>query len=426
MQCCEGNRGGPRSVAELRRVAITGLGVVSPVGSGADVFFDALLAGKSGIGRLNIPHDERLGVHIGASVGDLDLSGFTPAMLSQTERVSRLAIVSAREALLHAGQPHAATPPERRGVFVGCGFGGAQTVEDGYEALFASGLNRVRPLSVMLAMTNAPAAHVSMLFGAQGPCLTYANACASGAVAIGEALRSIRAGEIDVALTGGAEALLTFGVLKSWEMLQVLALEDEQDPAASCRPFSADRTGLVLGEGAAFVVLEEWNIAKKRGAPVLAELAGYACRNDATHLSKPDSAGQTRVLRAALADAELDTVAIGHINAHGTATRVGDRVETEALRAVFGEHAGRLAISATKSMHGHLMGAAGAVEFVAMVQALTRHIVPPTMFLRQPDPELGLDFVANEARPLPDLRAAVSNSFAFGGTNAVLVARSPS
>ena len=413
-------------MASARRIAITGLGVVSPIGTGADVFFDALLAGKSGIGRLNIPYAERLGNHIGASVGDLDLAGFTPALLSQTERVSQMAIVSAREALLRAGQPHTTMHPERRGVFVGCAFGGARTVEDGYEALFARGQNRVRPLSVMLAMANAPAAHVAMLFGAQGPCLTYANACASGAVAIGEALRSIRAGEIDVALAGGAEAMLTFGILKSWEMLQVLALEDDQDPAASCRPFSADRTGLVLGEGAAFIVLEEWSIAKKRGAPVLAELAGYACRNDATHLSKPDSAGQASAVRAALTDAKLNPAAIGHVNAHGTATLVGDRVETEAVRAVFGEHATRLAISATKSMHGHLMGASGAVEFVATVQALVRGVVPPTMFLRQPDPGLGLDYVANEARPLPGLRAAVSNSFAFGGTNAVLVARSPS
>ncbi len=412
-------------MASGRRIAVTGLGVVSPVGTGADVFFDALLAGKSGIGRLNIPYAERLGNHIGASVGDLDLAGFTPALLSQTDRVSQMAIVAAREALLRAGQPHDAMHPERRGVFVGCAFGGARTVEDGYEALFARGQNRVRPLSVMLAMANAPAAHVGMLFGAQGPCLTYANACASGAVAIGEAQRSIRAGEIDVAHAGGAEAMLTFGVLKSWEMLQVLALEDDRVPAASCRPFSADRTGLVLGEGAAFIVLEEWSIAKKRGAPVLAELAGYACRNDATHLSKPDSAGQANTLRAALTDAKLNPAAIGHVNAHGTATLVGDRGETEAVRAVFGEHATRLAISATKSMHGHLMGAAGAVEFVATVQALVRGIVPPTMFLRHPDPGLGLDFVANEARPLPGLRAAVSNSFAFGGTNAVLVARSP-
>lgn len=407
-----------------RRVAITGLGVVSPVGTGADVFFDALLAGKSGIGRLDLPSAERLGHPIGAAVRDLDLAGFTPAMLSQTDRVSRLAIVSAREALLQAGQPDAATPPERRGVFVGCGFGGAQTVEDGYDALFARGENRIRPLSVVLAMTNAPAAHVGMLFGAQGPCLTYANACASGAVALGEALRSIRSGEIDVAVAGGTEALLTFGVLKSWEMLQVLAREDAENSAASCRPFSADRTGLVLGEGAAFIVLEEWDSATRRGAPILAELAGYACRNDATHLSKPDGAGQTRAMRAALADANLVPSQVGHVNAHGTATLVGDRIETEALRATFGEHATRLAVSATKSMHGHLMGAAGAVEFVATVQAVARRAVPPTMFLRQPDPQLGLDYVANEARAVPDLRAAMSNSFAFGGTNAVLVVRS--
>jgi len=318
-------------------VAVTGLGVVSPVGSGADRFFDALLAGKSGIRRLDLRNAERLGVRIGAPVLDLDLSGFTPSLLAQTERVSQLAIVAAREALSHAGLPHANAPPERRGVFVGCGYGGAQTVESGYEALFARGEDRVRPLSVMLAMTNAPAAHVGMLVGAQGPCLTYANACASGAIAIGEALRAIRGGESIWPLPVAPRALLTFGVIKSWEMLQVLALEDQQDPGASCRPFSADRTGLVLGEGAAFVVLEEWNVAVKRGALVLAELAGYACRNDATHLSKPDSAGQARVLRAALADAQLAVVAISHINAHGTATLLGDRVETEAVRAVFGD-----------------------------------------------------------------------------------------
>lgn len=408
---------------DSRRVAVTGLGVVSPVGTGADVFFDSLLAGKSGIGRLDVAHADRLGFRIAACVRDLDLAGFTPAMRSQTDRVSQMAIIAAREALARAGHPERSTPPERRGVFVGCGFGGAQTVEQGYEALFARGENRIRPLSVVLAMTNAPAAHVALLFSAHGPCLTYANACASGAVAIGEALRSIRSGEVDVALAGGTEALLCFGILKGWEMLQVVAREDEQDIGASCRPFSADRTGLVLGEGAGFVVLEDWDAAHERGAPVLAELAGYACRNDATHLSKPDAAGQTRAIRAALADAQIDADAIGHVNAHGTATRVGDAVETEALRAVFGEHAGRLAISATKSMHGHMMGAAGAVEFVATVQALNRRIAPPTMFLRRPDPQLGLDYVANEARPVPELTAAISNSFAFGGTNAVLVAR---
>lgn len=406
-----------------RRIAITGLGVVSPIGIGADVFFDALLAGKSGIARLDIPHAQRLGIKIAAGVAHLDLAGFTPSMRSQTDRVSQMAIVAAREALARSGHTQESTPPERRGVFVGCAFGGARTVEEGYEALFARGEDRVRPLSVILAMTNAPAAHVGLLFNAHGPCLTYSNACASGAVAIGEALRCIRSGEIDVAIAGGTEALLTFGILKSWEMLQALAPEDQEDLRASCRPFSADRSGLVLGEGAGFVVLEDWHTATRRGAPILAELAGYACRNDAAHLSKPDAAGQTRAIRAALADADMDANAIGHVNAHGTATRIGDAVETEALRAAFGSHAERLAISATKSMHGHLMGAAGAVEFIATVQALSRRVVPPTMFLRRLDPELGLDYVANEARSVPGLRAAISDSFAFGGTNAVLVAR---
>jgi 3-oxoacyl-[acyl-carrier-protein] synthase II len=393
------------------------------VGAGSDVFFDALLAGKSGIRHLDNPYAKRLGICLGASIGKLDLSGFLPSLIAQTERVSQLAILAAREALHNAGLPQTGADPERRGVFVGCGFGGAQTVEDGYEALFTRGQDRVRPLSVMLIMPNAAAAHVGILFEANGPCLTYSNACASGAVAIGEALRSIRSGEIDVALAGGTEALLTFGALKSWEMLHVLAPEDQLNPAESCRPFSADRTGLVLGEGAAFVVLEEWETAKKRGARILVELTGYACRNDAKHLSRPEAGGQVRAMRAAIEDAGLKETAIGHVNAHGTATLVGDKIEAEALRTVFGEHANRLAISATKSMHGHLMGAAGAVEFVATVQALVRRTVPPTMFLRQPDPELGLDFVANQARRMPELRAAMSNAFAFGGTNAVLVAQ---
>jgi 3-oxoacyl-[acyl-carrier-protein] synthase II len=393
------------------------------VGAGSDVFFDALLAGKSGIRHLDNPYAKRLGICLGASIGKLDLSGFLPSLIAQTERVSQLAILAAREALHNAGLPQTGADPERRGVFVGCGFGGAQTVEDGYEALFTRGQDRVRPLSVMLIMPNAAAAHVGILLEANGPCLTYSNACASGAVAIGEALRSIRSGEIDVALAGGTEALLTFGALKSWEMLHVLAPEDQLNPAESCRPFSADRTGLVLGEGAAFVVLEEWETAKKRGARILVELTGYACRNDAKHLSRPEAGGQVRAMRAAIEDAGLKETAIGHVNAHGTATLVGDKIEAEALRTVFGEHANRLAISATKSMHGHLMGAAGAVEFVATVQALVRRTVPPTMFLRQPDPELGLDFVANQARRMPELRAAMSNAFAFGGTNAVLVAQ---
>ncbi len=406
-----------------RRVAITGQGVVSPVGSGADAFFEALLAGRSGIGRVDIAHAERLGIAIAASIRDLPLSAFTPALISQTDRVSRLAILAAREAIANAGQSDSQVAPERRGVYVGCGFGGASSVEEGYEALFAKGQNRVRPLSVVLAMANAPAAHAGMLFGAHGPCLTYSCACASGAVAIGEAFQAIRSGRIDAALAGGTESLLTFGVLKSWEMLQVLALEDKTDPSASCRPFSADRTGLVLGEGAAFVMLEEWDAAQRRGATVLAELVGYACGNDATHLSKPDGAGQARTMRAALADAGLDPTVVSHINAHGTGTKVGDQVETDAIRVAFGSHASRLAISATKSMHGHLMGAAGAIEFVATVQALVHGVAPPTMFLREVDAQLGLDYVANQARPLPDMQVAMSNSFAFGGTNAVLVAR---
>jgi 3-oxoacyl-[acyl-carrier-protein] synthase II len=272
-------------------------------------------------------------------------------------------------------------------------------------------------------MNNAAASHISIKYHLQGPNITYSTACSSSAIAIGEAYRQIKHGYADVMLAGGAEAMLTLGAIKAWEALRTLASEDENDPGASCKPFSKNRNGLVLGEGAAILVLEDAERAIARGATIYAELAGYDCSSDSSHITKPDSHGQTRTILSALKDARLQPEDIGYINAHGTATLAGDIEETQAIKQVFGEHAHRIPVSSTKSMHGHLMGATGAVEFMASVLALKHQAIPPTINLQQPDPELDLDYVANCGRTGVAMDAVISNSFAFGGTNAVLIAR---
>jgi 3-oxoacyl-(acyl-carrier-protein) synthase len=306
---------------------------------------------------------------------------------------------------------------------MGTGMGGAGTLEEGYLEVLTAGEPRVRPLSVLLGMNNAAASYISMEFGLRGPNITYSTACSSSAIAIGEAARQIRHGYADVMLAGGSEALLTVGVMKAWEALRTLALEDPAGPGASCKPFSRQRNGLVLGEGACVMVLENAERAAARGARIYGELAGYACASDACHISKPDAAGQARAIRAALADACMQPADIGYINAHGTATLVGDVQETRAIKEVFGSRAPNIPVSSTKSMHGHLMGATGAVEFMASILAMHHKAVPPTINLNEPDPECDLDYVPNVGRHDVPLDAVMSNSFAFGGSNAVLIAR---
>jgi 3-oxoacyl-[acyl-carrier-protein] synthase II len=274
-------------------------------------------------------------------------------------------------------------------------------------------------------MTSAPASWISIEHGLLGPSLTFSTACSSSSVAIGEAARRIQSGDLEVMIAGGAEAPLTFGVLRAWEAMRTLATEDTDNPSASCRPFSLNRSGLVLGEGAAFVVLEEWQHAVERGAPIRAELTGYGLTSDATHITRPSVQGQARAMQAALACAGLAPGKIDYINAHGSATPQNDATETQAIKQVFGERAYSIPVSSTKSIHGHLLGAAGALEFVIAVICLERRMVPPTMHLDIPDPACDLDYVAGAARHDVDLRAVMSNSFAFGGTNAVLIAVSP-
>jgi 3-oxoacyl-[acyl-carrier-protein] synthase II len=428
-----------------RRVAITGLGVVSPLGNDVDALHESLVAGRSGIVRLPAaPPGSRenamgagagsrgethttppLRTHIGARVDFDGAAHFPPPRLRMLDRVSQFALVAAAQAVKASGIDFATLAPERRGVFVGTGMGGAQTADDGYRKLYAEGSDRVAPYSVLMAMSNAPASWIGIEYGCTGPNLTYSTACSSSAVAIGEAARRIASGDAEVMLAGGAEACLNPGTLVAWDALKTLAPEDPEGAGRSCKPFAKDRSGLVLGEGAAVVVLEEWERAQTRGARIFAELAGYGLATDAAHITRPSVDGQAAAMRLALEASGLPLHALGYINAHGTATQANDGVETAAIKAVFGDAAYRIPVSSTKSMHGHLLGAAGALELVITVLALERRVLPPTINLRVPDPECDLDYIADGARDVAALHAAMTSSFAFGGTNAVLICRAP-
>ncbi len=353
----------------------------------------------------------------------LDPTAHWPASeASQYDRVTQFALVAAAQAIADAGLSLTEEELLDAGVYWGTGLGGAASIEDSYKRYFESAGRRVRPTAVVLGMNNAAAAHVSMAHGFRGPMLNISTACSSSAASIGEAQRLIRNGDADVMLAGGSEALITPGNLAAWDAMRALAHADPVDPSRSCKPFSADRTGLVLGEGSAALVLESAERAERRGARVYAELAGYGNASDASNISRPDAQGQVRAMRRALADARLDAENVGYLNAHGTATQVGDLVETNAIKEAFGGHARRLCVSSTKALHGHLLGGAGALEMVVAIMALARNVVPPTAHLDRPDPACDLDYVPNEARQVR-LDAVMSNSFGFGGMNSVLIAK---
>ena len=400
-----------------RAVAVTGLGVVSAVGNTVAEFFDALVEGRSGVRRLPWRDDA-----VGALSAFEGSAHFTRMELASLDRFAQLALVAAQQAIEQSGIGAGQLASPRAAVYFGSGIGGVTTMEAGYNAFFA-GDGRISPTSVVLTMGNAAAAHLSMRYSIRGPSLTYAVACASSAVAIGEGYRAIRDGHVDVAIVGGAEAIMVPGMIAAWNAMRVLAPPDAAHPERSCRPFSARRTGLVLGEGAGVLVLESLDAARARGRTPLAVIAGYGLSSDAAHLAKPDAAGQAAAMRAALSDANLDASSIGYINAHGTATLVGDVVETDSIREVFGGAAASVPVSSTKALHGHLLGASGAVEFIAALMALQTGTLPPTCHLDAPDARCDLDYVPNEARREVALQAVMSNSFAFGGTNAVLIAR---
>src|SRR5215203_1372768 len=408
----------------MRRVVVTGLGILSPVGSGKKQFFDALAAGHSAIRRLPATSADDLSPKLGAELAFDPLAHLSRRKTAELDRTTQISLVAVQQALSDAGLVLNEPDGDRCGTYWGTGMGSTQTIESSYRGMFSDPQYRIRPATIVMSMNNSAAAQIAIDFGIRGPNLTYSTACSSSAVAIGEAFRAIRYGVVDRAIAGGAEAMLTPGTMRGWQALRILAQEDPLDVAASCRPFSRDRTGFVLGEGAAAVVLEELDIARRRGASIYAEIAGYGCTTDASHITKPQVRGQVEAMRSALSESGLTLEDIGYINAHGTATPVGDVVETEAIKMVFGSAARTIPISSTKSMHGHLIGGAGATELAAAVLAMNHRIAPPTAHLRVPDPECDLDYVPNEAREGVPMRAVMSNSFAFGGNNAVLVARS--
>jgi 3-oxoacyl-[acyl-carrier-protein] synthase II len=407
----------------VKRVAVTGIGVIAPLGNDPRGFFERLVSGESAVRRLDVRRGERRVSAVGASVSFAPLPTWPTAKLRMLDRVSQFALAAAAQAVDDAGAPF--DDRARTGVFVGTGMGGSATMDDGYHTLYAERSDRVLPFTVLLTMNNAASGWIGIEHALTGPNLTYSTACSSSAVAIGEAARRIAAGEADAMIAGGAEAPLTFGTIRAWEALRTLAVEDPRDPGASCKPFARDRSGLVLGEGAAMVVLEDLDRARARGAHVYGEMAGYGLCTDSGHITRPSVEGQSQAMRLALASAAMAPEAIGYINAHGTGTLANDGVETAAIRTVFGAHADRIPVSSTKSMHGHLLGAAGAVELVAALMAMDSGIVPPTINLHLPDPQCDLDYVPNVARRGVPIEAVMSSSFAFGGTNAVLIARKP-
>lgn len=411
-----------------RRVAITGLGLVSPYGGNLTDFFSRLAAGESAIRHLSTDDQPQpLSLpFVGCPAFDPDAELGKP-LASMMDRFAQLGMAAAFAAWADAGLPRAPDAESRDswGVAWGTALGGTLAYEKGYRELWQRGRDRLPPLTVLLGMNNAANAHISIQLGLGGVSMSHTVACASSAIAIGEAFRRVRSGEAPVMLTGGSDVPQAYGVARAWDALRVLAPGDADSSATACRPFAANRRGLVLGEGGAALVLEDWDHAVARGARIHGEVVGYGASCDHSHLVRPDIAGQVRALNATLADAGLAAADIDYINAHGTATTEGDPVEIAALRAVFGARAETLPVSATKSMHGHLLGAAGAIEAIATVLALREQAIPPTANLSPDTLDTacsGVDHVFSGRRDV-SLRTALSNSFAFGGSNAVLAFR---
>lgn len=403
----------------MRRVVITGLGPVSPIGVGAEAFHQAQLQGRSGIRRITRFDPSPLPVQIAGEV-DVDLEAFIDRREGKRlDRFVQLALVAAELALKDAGLEVDRLDPTRVGTLVGSGIGGMETWEAQSRVFLEKGPNRISPFFIPMMIANMASAHIAMRYGFMGPSSTVVTACATGSDALGSAFRMIQLGEADIVLAGGTEAAVTPMAIGAFGVMRALSTRNEEPEKAS-RPFTKSRDGFVLSEGAGVLVLEEYEHARRRGARIYAEVVGFGRSADAHHITEPhpEGKGAALAMRAALKDAGIPPEKVGYINAHGTSTPIGDKAEVLAIKQVFGEHAKRLAVSSTKSMTGHLLGAAGAVEAIATVQALYFGVLPPTINLEDPDPELDLDFLPTprEAR----VEYALSNSFAFGGQNAVL------
>lgn len=397
-------------------MAITGIGVISALGRDAGEFWDSLSRGRCAIRPIETADVSTLRFQNGAEV-----PGYNPAdyfdekEVTLLDRFAQFADIAAREAIASAQITWTPALRERTGVVTGACVGGKNTEDAGFVEVYREGKSRVHPLTIPRTMANAGASQITMRYGLGGIAYTISTACSSANHAIGQAFWMVRHGLIDLAITGGSEAPFSFGLLKAWEAMRVVAPD-------TCRPFSKDRKGMILGEGGAMMVLEPLEAARARGAHIYGEIAGFGMSSDAYHITQPSGAGAARGMRAALEDAGIQPEQVGYINAHGTGTPSNDPTETNAIRSVFGPHADRLAVSSTKSMHGHALGAAGAIEGAATVLALERGEMPPTANFTAPDPECDLDVIPNVARRAA-VEFALSNSFAFGGLNAVLVFR---
>src|SRR5271163_3893367 len=399
-----------------RRVAITGLGIISPLGLNLEDNWKSLSAGRAAIGPIKGADCSTLRFKNGAEVTGYDaVKHFEGGKDAYIDRFAQFSVVAAREALRNSGLELTQELRERSAIVCGSAVGGQASIEAGFEDLWVQGRGRVHPLTIPKTMANAGASHIAMDLGMSGPVYTISTACSSANHAIGQAFRLVRDGEADLAITAGAEANFTLGMLKAWEAMRVIAPD-------TCRPYSKDRRGMILGEGGGMMILEPFEAAMARGAKIYAEVCGMGMTSDAHHLTQPTVDGPARAMRGALREAGMAPEEVGYINAHGTGTAGNDPVETKAIREAFGAHADKLAVSSTKSMHGHALGAAGALEAIATVLALHHGILPPTANFTEPDPECDLDYIPNKARALR-VEAALSNSFAFGGLNAVIAFR---
>lgn len=401
----------------MKRVVITGAGSINALGGDVPQTMAAMSDGVCGIGPLDFQDVDRLSIKIGGQVKNYDVaSHFNRQQIALYDRFTQFTLIAAREALKQSGLKFVGELAETSGVVLGTATGGMKTWDDNYRAVYEGGKNRVHPFVVPKLMNNAATSHVSIEFNVKGPSFTVSTACASSNHAIGLAFQMVRSGMARAMIAGGSESMLTFGGIKAWEGLRVMSKD-------ACRPFSGNRSGMVQGEGAGVFVLETYADAIERGADILAEISGFAMTADASDIVMPSKQGAARAMRGALKDARMDASEVGYINAHGTGTAANDKTECAAVADVFGAQADKLMISSTKSMHGHLIGGAGAVELLACIMALRDGVIAPTIGYEKPDAECALDVVPNVAREAK-VKAVVSNAFAFGGLNAVLALRS--
>lgn len=406
----------------MRRVVVTGVGTVSPLGTGVDKNWDALMKGQSGLDRITRFDASELPTQIAGEVTDFNAQDYIDKKEARKmDLFIQYAVAAADMAMEDSGLPITDENADRVGVLVGAGLGGLPTIEKYHELMLEKGYKKITPFFIPMLIINLAPGQISMRHGAKGPNLSSVSACATGTHSIGDAYHMIRRGDADAMIAGGCESTVTPMAIGGFDVMKALSTRND-DPKGASRPFETSRDGFVLAEGAGIVVLEEYEAAKARGAQIYGEVAGYGLSGDAYHLTAPapEGEGATRCMKMAMKNAEINPGDVDYINAHGTSTKFNDLFETMAIKAVLGDHAKKVMVSSTKSMTGHLLGAAGGVEAVYSLLAMKNSVVPPTINYEEPDPECDLDYVPNEAREAT-VQTVMSNSFGFGGTNATLV-----